>query len=460
MPSVTPGSYPISRRASLQQLGGWALACSAGIAEAKPLAPAAAHLPLHVLLISNAAYQHAPPLHNPHQDAQLLQQAFSQRGAQVHHLRDLTGAQLTESVANFLQQVSSSPACVWIVYSGHAVQIDGRNYLQGVDSQFDTAAKIRKQGCNLGLLLGLLEQQAPKAAVFSLDACRNNPFEPLRTRSATQGLAIQDPQGICISFSTAPYTKALDGDPGQYSPYAKALSHALGGTQRKSLDQVLRETANLVYLLTQRLQTPEYRSALRSEWWFQEQSVQLLPSSDNAPHAALFTAAPPTTSRRTREVSYRPDTPEAAPASQDLLHPLDERRQQLVMLFLALPEAARKQIQGGPWEGFTNEKRLMASLYAQQRSYAAPLNAAMVRTLLEPLAQAGDVLAQHLLGDAFFHDAIYDQAYKWLSVAARAGYAPPQPATVLPSGLANAIQHFSAPAQAAHHPLKAAMMGL
>ena len=450
-----------SRRRCLQLLAG---ASFLPLSHAAP-PPAASVLPWRVLLLSNARYQHSTVLHNPLNDARLLQQAFAARGARVTAHSDLTGAQMLQVTEQFLAQGSQQPECLWIAYSGHAVQIDGRNYLQGIDSRFDTAAKIRAQGCNLDQLLGLLERRAPQAAVFSLDACRNNPFEPLRTRDATQGLAIQDPQGICISFSTAPYTKAFDGEPGQYSPYAQALAQALSGQARKSLDQVMRETADRVYALTEQQQTPEYRSALRSEWWFQVPHVQLQPSSKTEGQGGMSdTVAPQATNRRMREISYRPDTPDIdAPTSQALPR-WDELRYALLSKYFALPTDSRQRLRQGPWSDLSTEQLLMVSSVAQRLNYTPPLTAQHICSLLQPLAQDGHVLAQHLLGDAFFHDGIYEQAYKWLSLAARAGYAPHIPADLEPILRLTQPSYSQAsgiePSRIRRtDPLKAAMMG-
>ena len=267
--AAPPFGGPLSRRQYFQQLGSLGLLATGGFSSLHTLTALAqdTQLPLHVLLIGNANYQRNAVLRNPPRDVQLLGQAFGARGAQVKMLLDQTAQQMDSAITTFLRQLQRTPAAIWIGYSGHAVQMDGRNFLQGVDSDFSTAQRVRTHGLDLEKVVRLVERTQPQAAVVAVDACRNNPFEPERTRGVALGLAPLEPKGICISFSTAPYTKALDGDDGNYSPYAQALAQALSGTQSKSLDHVLRATADAVFAHTGKRQIPEYRSTLRAEWW-------------------------------------------------------------------------------------------------------------------------------------------------------------------------------------------------
>lgn len=375
-------------------------------------------LPLRVLLIGNGTYSHNAVLRNPERDTSLLASAFQARGAQVQALANLSASQLDSAVRSFLQQRSNRPEALWLGYSGHAVQINGRNYLQGVDSDFSTAQRVRERGVDLDLLLGLIDRARPPAAVLSIDACRNNPFEPERTRGLSIGLAAQEPRGLCVSFSTAPYTKALDGEDGQNSPYALALAKALSGQQAKSLDLVLRETADSVFRATRQRQIPEYRSALRSEWWFGPRGVQLR----DAQGASIGNSG-----GASREVSYRPDEPAAQNAyknaySQASVSQWIQLDQQLQMAQrrLGAPQAQEllRQTTGGRGR---EEDRLLAAMVLQdghQSIAAAPVKA---RQLLLPLANQGHVLAQTLLGESFYSQRDYAQAYKWLDLAARSG---------------------------------------
>lgn len=372
--------------------------------------------PLRVLLIGNGAYSHNAVLRNPQRDTALLAKVFQARGAQVQILGDQSASQLEAAIRSFLQARNSRTEALWLGYSGHAVQINGRNYLQGVDSDFSTPQRVRERGVDLDMILGLVERSAPPAAVVSIDACRNNPFEPERTRGLSIGLAAQEPKGLCVSFSTAPYTKALDGDDGQYSPYAQALANALGGQQNKSLDMVLRETADSVYRSTRQRQIPEYRSALRGEWWFGPRAISLRDTRGSA--------QPQTTGNTTREVSYRPDEP----ATDARYSQLDNRNwtqldRELQTSLRRMSDAQVQELLRITAQGRGDDKqRLLAAMVLEDGHPAARKQPAQARKLLQPMANQGHVLAQTLLGESFYAARDYAPAYKWLSLAARSNF--------------------------------------
>ena len=414
---------PLSRRlwigktmSSAAALSCWHAPTLAAPPGKPPAAAAQSEWPLRVLLIGNSAYSRNAVLSNPERDTALLSKAFQARGAQVQVLSNQTAAQLESGIRSFLQARSSRTEALWLSYSGHAVQINGRNYLQGVDSDFSTPQRVRERGLDLDMVLGLIERAAPPAAVVSVDACRNNPFEPERTRGLSIGLASQEPKGLCVSFSTAPYTKALDGDDGQYSPYAQALANALGGQQNKSLDMVLRETSDSVYRSTRQRQIPEYRSALRSEWWFGPRSISL--------RDARGATQAPSNGGASREVSYRPDEPQAKSrfdqVSASHWIQLDGELQ------TALRQMGDSQIQSllrSTAQGRGNDhQRLLSAMVLEDGHAAVRKQPAQARKLLQPMAEQGHVLAQTLLGESFYAVREYAQAYKWLSLAARSQF--------------------------------------
>lgn len=379
-------------------------------------------LPLHVLLIGNSTYARNAALRNPERDVALLEQAFGARGAKVRKLTNLTVSELSNAIPAFLDSIRQPPYALWISYSGHAVQINGRNYLQGIDSDFSTASRARGFGLELDTILGWVANAKPSAAVLSVDACRNNPFEPELTRGAINGLAAVEPRGLCVSFSTAPYMRALDGEAGQNSPYARALSNALAGSQSKSLDTILRETANTVYRNTSQKQVPEYRSSLRGEWWFDAGAVAL--RDVDATAVASVPTPNSTRTMATREVSYRPDEP--PPPVRYLRMDAEfwaqlERRISVRAMQTGATQANEllaRMRKPRP----TEDERLVASVLLQDGKAGVQRDARKARQLLQPLANDGNAYAQTLLGESFYEDQIYDQAYKWLEIAARTGY--------------------------------------
>ena len=359
----------------------------------------------------------------------LLEQVFTARGANVRKMTNLAGNELENVIPAFLDSIKQPAYTLWISYSGHAVQINGRNYLQGIDSDFSSVSRVRGFGVDLDRIIAQVERAKPVAAVVSLDACRNNPFEPELTRGEPQGLAATDPRGYCVSFSTAPYMRALNGEANQNSPYARALADALAGKQSKSLDVVLRETANAVYRNTNQRQVPEYRSALRGEWWFEAGSDSLAVTVRDVEMTSptIVGSAPSSTSARapvTREVSYRPDEPpppvryvqmDAAYWAQ-----LDQR---ITLASRRMgSDQARELLRAVEKKSAPEEQRLLASVLLQDGLAGTKPDPRKARRLLQASANEGNAYAQTLMGESFFNEKLFADAYKWLSLAARTGY--------------------------------------
>ncbi|MGE8398184.1 MAG: caspase family protein, partial [Comamonas sp.] len=241
-----------------------------------------------------------------------------------------------------------------------------------------------------------------------------------RTRSGAQGLAAQDPRGLCISFSTAPYMRALDGDLGKYSPYAQALADALRGTQAVSLEDVLRKTCDSVYRATAKRQVPEYRSALRAQWWFENKGVLLRDFESRQ----VLPSQPISLQAQTREVAYRPDEPAAsAQYARQSVHAWDALDHEIDRKIKQLTHAEARQLMRSLPKNSDSETFILmaAKLHMEGPALLQPDPEAGRRRLI-PLANQGHVLAQTLLGESYFSSKVFDQSYKWISLAARSGY--------------------------------------
>ena len=381
-------------------------------------------IPLHVLLLANSTYRSNAALRNPERDAALLERAFEARGASVHKLTNLASNELENAIPAFLSSLSQPPYALWISYSGHAVQLNGRNFLLGIDSDFSSASRIRGFGVDLDRVIGLVERAKPVAAVISVDACRNNPFEPEVTRGAVSGLAATDPRGLCVSFSTAPYMRALDGEAGQNSPYASALANALAGKQNKSLDAILRETANAVYRNTNQRQVPEYRSSLRGEWWFDAGGGVAVRDAEWPVGTVAAGSAGGGRGSLTREVSYRPDEPALPPryVNADAAYWGSLNHQLMTSVQRTSVAQAHEFIARAERGKASDSERLISAVFLQDGVQGMAAQPRKARVLLQPLANGGNALAQTLLGESYFEERTFDQAYKWLSIAARSGF--------------------------------------
>lgn len=407
-------TYPLRRRTLL--MAGVAAAGSATYGSSPEAVPCTA------LLIGNSRYQSNAVLNNPATDMALLAPALRSLGATTQVALDLGREQLAATIHRFLKSMEAQRIAVWVSYSGHAVQVDGRNYLLGVDSRFESEAEVRSSGYDLDELLRRIAQVNPRAAVVTVDACRNNPFRPPATRGIQPtGLAKVDSAGLFVGFSTAPYTKALDGSDAAGSPYARALVAALGKRPR-SLEEVFSETADTVYRQTGAQQVPEYRSSMRAGWWFGATGIELrsTPSTRMAAGGASTQAA-------TREVGYRPDLPRQA------LPPEGRETTDWNAEDMALQRAVARMDQREARRALDRGQAAHASLYdtvlagmLAESGSQVERNLPMAAKLYRRAAERGHVPAQTLLGELQYALGNWADAYKWLTLAADRGVARAQ----------------------------------
>ncbi|MBS5413355.1 MAG: caspase family protein [Bacteroides thetaiotaomicron] len=109
-------------------------------------------------------------------------------------------------------------------FSGHGLQIDGRNYLTSIDTSFVDSISAKHTSFPLDEIIEYMQQAKPIIKILILDACRDNPL-PNQYRSVNgEGLApIHAPKGTIIAFSTSPGEKAMDYGAGRNSIYTGSL---------------------------------------------------------------------------------------------------------------------------------------------------------------------------------------------------------------------------------------------
>ncbi|MEO0634016.1 MAG: caspase family protein, partial [Pseudomonadota bacterium] len=141
-------------------------------------------------------------------------------------------------------------------YSGHGVQVGGRNYLLPVSVTPSSVDDLRAQSVDAQLFVDIMDGSGARLNIILLDACRNNPFagieaedaDEIATRAITIGQSREEVQrglvllseassgGLAemtagdsetmISFATAPGAVAFDGV-GQHSPYTASIAESI-----------------------------------------------------------------------------------------------------------------------------------------------------------------------------------------------------------------------------------------
>jgi hypothetical protein len=222
------------------------------------------------LVIGNGAYVNARPLPNPPNDAQDVAAALKRSGFETILGMDLDKAAMDEIEIRFSRVARDADVAVFY-YSGHAMQINGINYLAPIDTKLVDAADLRRMERVDDIVADL--QQARNLRILVLDSCRDNPLaeELKRSLGNTRGFSIQrglakidNPQGMIISYATQAGRTADDGA-GRNSPYTAAFLKNV--EQPGEIGAIFRRISTDVYAATGQTQLPELSLSVIGEYY-------------------------------------------------------------------------------------------------------------------------------------------------------------------------------------------------
>ena len=291
-----------------------ALAIGIGVMMVPNLARAEAEKRV-ALVIGNGDYKSAPHLDNPPIDARAVADEFKKLGFQVVEGYDLDVSQMRKAVSEFSMALPDAKAAV-VYYAGHAVSVDDENYLLPVDIVLKSPTDLDIGAISMSLVLKEMKREERVNIVF-LDASRDNPFAAVFPRHDRCGCArnsglspIQGDlaRGTLVAFPTDPNSTALDGAPGQHSPFTEALLNHLADPGA-SIDTVMTRVRSEVWEKTEHRQRPWVNTSLTGEFSFNPRAPL-----EAAPAAAP--AAPPTSESEEMYQHYldsQPEQPDAQP---------------------------------------------------------------------------------------------------------------------------------------------------
>ena len=222
------------------------------------------------LIIGNGAYQNAPRLPNPKNDAEDVAAALKRTGFETIIGLDLDKAGMEDVTIRFARAARDADVALFY-YSGHAMQFAGVNYLMPIDAKLTDEADLRRLARIDEIIADV--QQAKNLRIVVLDSCRDNPLADElkrsigRTRAAPvqRGLArLDSPQGMIIAYATQAGRTAEDGS-GRNSPYTAAFLRHIEATEE--IGTVFRRVSASVYEETKRQQLPELSLSLIGEFY-------------------------------------------------------------------------------------------------------------------------------------------------------------------------------------------------
>lgn len=164
------------------------------------------------LVIGNGEYANASSLRNPPNDAADVCSALRGLGFEAYCWQNLRGeADFRSQVEHFVSRLGPDDVSVFY-YSGHAVQLNGDNYLIPTEAHLDTPAQLDAEAFHLATLMRELKGAHNPLNLVVLDACRDKPW--LGIKGALPGLARVEmvPPGTIVLYATGANEAAYDGN--------------------------------------------------------------------------------------------------------------------------------------------------------------------------------------------------------------------------------------------------------
>jgi formylglycine-generating enzyme required for sulfatase activity len=221
------------------------------------------------LVIGNAAYKNATPLLNTINDAVIMADALKSLGFELvggKAQTNLDKVALDNVIRKFGETIRGKRVA-FLYYSGHGVQVDGRNYLIPTSANVVSRTDVKYELVNVDNVLDDMNASGTKVNIIVLDACRNNPFGEKGLRGTGSGLAVMDaPSGTLVAYATGPGKTAADGV-GKNSPYTESLAHIIK-EPGLDIEDVFREVGKDVQIKTGGAQIPWKMDSLTEKFYF------------------------------------------------------------------------------------------------------------------------------------------------------------------------------------------------
>lgn len=263
-----------SMRATARAVARLALLLAALLAATSVLAA-----PRMALVLGNSRYDFGD-LPNVRNDVRALTDKLTALGFQVDTAVDLDQSQTYNTLLHFLAQAADAREVLFF-YAGHAIQVNGRNFIVPVDAKIGSTDLVFAL-VDLRFLTERMEGLSASTKLIILDACRDNPFT--RAANASGGLAeMNAPLGTLIAFSTAPGYTAEDGT-GEHSPYMTALLAALEHGEA-SVEEVFKLVRTQVVAATGGRQIPWESTSLITSFRFGAPRATAVPPAPAQPAA-------------------------------------------------------------------------------------------------------------------------------------------------------------------------------
>lgn len=265
-----------------------------------PMAASAARL---ALVIGIDAYETLPPLDKAVGDAEAMSARLEALGFSVTKVINPGRRDFNQAITLFRRALQPGDAA-FVHYSGHGVEVEGRNLLLPRDVPIPTRGDedfLMEEAIDLHDLMQRVAESGAAVRIFVVDACRNNPFarKGVRGLGEAGGLAMSaPPAGSFVLYSAGFRQTALDRlgpeDASPTSVYTRVLLERLSqpGASISQIARGVRVDVAALALSVGHEQSPAYYDELNQDFVLNSQEPTVEPPGvDGAIEAAAFDRA-------------------------------------------------------------------------------------------------------------------------------------------------------------------------
>lgn len=186
----------------------------------------------HAFVVGIDTYDNVASLAKARNDARSVATALEEVGFRTQLLIDVDETALLTELTRFSGQLDPGDEVVFY-FAGHGVEINGRNYLLPADVPSVAPGQelvVTRGALPVSDVIDQFNARGVRLSLLILDACRDNPFETLGTRSLGRSVGLgreEAPEGTFVMFSAGAGQQALDrlstDDPNPNSVFTRVL---------------------------------------------------------------------------------------------------------------------------------------------------------------------------------------------------------------------------------------------
>jgi tetratricopeptide (TPR) repeat protein len=198
-------------------------------------------------------------------DAKAMEQVLRQLNFDVDSATNVSRKGLAESIDRFVARLQANDVVVFY-FSGHGIQLDGENYLIGIDFGGVDQYDVQYDGYPLARIQERIERSGASLSIFIIEACHENPFH--NTKGMSRGLAIESGgRGTFLAFASEPGTVSVDTDLKSNSLFT---AHLLAAMEQPglSLDEIFNKVRVEVKQESNGRQIPIQVSSVSGSYYF------------------------------------------------------------------------------------------------------------------------------------------------------------------------------------------------